>query len=116
MKSEKLITKKMTDIIVQICFDVVEFSRLHEQDHPNSAKKIFQSNEDVKKGLKWFMNSENTTELHNNIEAYLQSAKTALQLYENLNIPIEGKDKLLIQLTNLQTHLMDLQKEVHINS
>lgn len=67
MNSELSILKKMKDIIIQICFVVVEFSKLHEQDHPKSAKQLFQCNKELKKGLKWFKNVHNQTEFQNKV-------------------------------------------------
>lgn len=109
MKRNMLINIKMTDVIVQVCFDIVEFSRLYDE----SAKNLFQHNDDITKGLKWFIHSENPEDLYNNIGNFLQSVTSALQLYENLNVPMENKDKIIIQLTNLQNHLTELQNQVH---
>lgn len=116
MKGEMPVNKKTADMIVQVCFDVVEFSRLYDLDHPESAKKLFQCNEDVKKGLKWFIGSESQKEMQDNINAYLRSIDTALGLYGNLDIPIVNKEGLIVQLTNLQTHLTALLKLVQHNS
>lgn len=105
----------MADVIVQVCFDVVEFSRLYEQDHPKSAKHIFQSNEEVKKGLKWIVNAKNQTEFKNRVSDYLKAVKLAKQLYQDIQIPIEGKDRIIVQLSNLQIHLTELNKAVSPN-
>jgi len=110
MNSEILITREMTDIIIQVCYDVVEFSRLYDQDHPNSAKQLFQCNEDVKKGLKWFLEAKTQTEFKSKASDYLNVAKLAKQLYQDIKIPIESKDKIIIQLSNLQTHLKELKE------
>ncbi len=59
MKSDIPITKEMKDAIVQVSLVVKEFSKLYDWDHPESAKNIFQSNEHIKKGLNWFVRSEN---------------------------------------------------------
>lgn len=109
MQRDMLITKKMTDVIALLCFDIVEFSRLYDVH----AKKVFECNDDIKKGLKWFIHSENSEALYNNIGDFLQSVTSALQLYENLKVPMENKDKIIIQLTNLQKHLTELQNQVH---
>lgn len=103
-----LITKKMTDVIALLCFDIVEFSRLYDVN----AKKVFECNDDIKRGLKWFIHSENSKELYSNVGDFLQSVKSALALYENLNVPMENKDKIIIQLANLQKHLTELQNQV----
>lgn len=115
MNSEISITKKMADMIVQVCFDVIEFSRLYEQDHPKSAKHLFQCNEEVKKGLKWFVNARNQTEFQSKISEYLNAVKLAKQLYQDIHIPIESKDKIIVHLSNLQTHLTDLKEEASTN-
>lgn len=115
MNSDLEITKKMADAIVQVCFDVVEFSRLYEQDHPKSAKQLFQCNEEVQKGLKWFVSAKNQIEFKSNVSDYLNAVKLAKQFYQDIQIPIESKDKIIIQLSNLQTHLKDLKEEVSTN-
>jgi hypothetical protein len=115
MNSELSISKKMADSIVQVCFDVVEFSRLYEQDHPNSAKQLFQCNQDVKKGLKWFVNAKNQTDYKSKISDYLNAVKLAKQLYQDIQISIESKDEIIVQLTNLQTHLNELKEEASTN-
>lgn len=115
MNNEVPITKKMADVIVQVCFDVVEFSRLYEQDHPKGAKQLFQCNEEVKKGLKWFASAKNQTEFQSKVSDYLNAVKLAKQLYQDVKIPIESKDKIIVQLTNLQLHLTDLKEEVSAN-
>lgn len=116
MKNELVMTPQMTDLIVKICFDVSEFYRFYEYDHPESAKNIFECNDDIKKKLKCFINSDNPKGMLSNIDTYLQSVKIALQLYNNLYIPIEGKNKLIIQLKNLQIHLTDLQNQIQSNT
>ncbi|WP_026811200.1 hypothetical protein [Arenibacter latericius] len=115
MNSEISISKKMADTIVQVCFDVVEFSRLYEQDHPNGAKQLFQCNEEVKKGLKWFINAQNQKEFQNKVSDYQNAVKLAKQLYQDIQVPIESKDKIIVQLTNLQTHLNELKEEASTN-
>ncbi|WP_347373984.1 hypothetical protein [Aequorivita sp. Q41] len=105
----------MADMIVQVCFDVVEFSRLYEQDHPKSAKQLFQCNEEVKKGLKWFINAQNQVEFQNNVSDYLNEVTLAKQLYQDIQIPIESMDKIIVQLSNLQTHLTKLKQEASTN-
>ncbi|WP_111309381.1 hypothetical protein [Confluentibacter sediminis] len=109
MKRDITITKKMTDVMVLLCFDIVEFSRLYDVN----AKSIFQCNDNIKKGLKWFAHSESSVDLYNNIEDFLQTVKFALLLYENLNIPMQNKDKIIVQLTSLQKHLTELQNQLH---
>ena len=115
MNSELSITKKMADVIVEVCFDVVEFSRLYEQDHPKGAKQLFQCNEEVKKGLKWFTSAKNQTEFRSKVSDYLSAVKLAKQLYQDIQIPIESKDKIIVQLTNLQSHLNELREETSTN-
>lgn len=112
MNSELSITQKMADTIVQVCFDVAEFSRLYDQVHPKSAKNIFQCNEDVKKGLKWFVNAQNQADFKSKVSDYQNAVKLAKKLYEEIKIPIENKDKIIIQLTNLQSNLKVLKEEV----
>lgn len=105
----------MADTIVQVCFDVVEFSRLYEQDHPSSAKQLFQCNEEVRKGLKWFVNARTHTEFKNKVSDYQNAVKLTKQLYQDIQIPIKSKDKIIVQLTKLQTHLNELKEEVSTN-
>jgi hypothetical protein len=115
MNNELLITKKMADAIIQVCFDVVEFSRLYEQDHPKSAKQLFQCNQEVKKGLKWFANARNQADFQDKVSEYHNAVKLAKQFYQDIQIPIESKDKILVQLTNLQSHLNELKEEASNN-
>ena len=105
----------MAVTIVQVCFDVVEFSRLYEQDHPKSAKQLFQCNEDVQKGLKWFINTKNQTDFKDKATDYHNTVKLAKQLYQDIQIPIESKDKIIVQLTNLHTHLNELIEKISTN-
>lgn len=115
MNSELSISKKMADTIVQVCFDVVEFSRLYDQEHPNSAKQLFQCNQEVKKGLKWFVDAKNQTDFKNKVSDYQNAVKLAKQLYQDIQVPIESKDKIIVQLTNLQSHLNELKEEASTN-
>lgn len=115
MNSELSISKKMADTIVQVCFDVVEFSRLYEQNHPKSAKQLFQCNEEVKRGLKWFTNSENQTDFKSMVFKYQNAVNLAKQLYQDIQIPIESKDKIIAQLSNIQSHLNELKEEISSN-
>lgn len=115
MNSELSISKKMADTIVQVCFDVVEFSRLYEQDHPKSAKQLFKCNEEVQKGLKWFESAKNQAEFQRKVSDYQNAVKLAKQFYQDLQIPIESKDKIIVQLSNLQNHLKDLKEEASTN-
>lgn len=115
MNNELSISKKMADTIVQVCFDVAEFSRLYEQDHPISAKQLFQCNEEVKKGLKWFVSAKNQTEFKSKVSDYQNAVKLAKQLYQDIQIPIESKDKIIVELSNLQAHLKELKEEVSTN-
>lgn len=115
MNNELSITKKMADTIAQVCFDVVEFSRLYEQDHPKSAKQLFQCNEEVKKGLKWFVSAKNQEEFKSKVSDYLNAVKLAKQFYQEIQIPIESKDKIIVQLSNLHEHLTDLKNDVSDN-
>ena len=116
MKPEIPMNKKMANLIVQVCIDVAEFSKICEQIQPNSTNNYLKCNEEVKLGLKWFINSKNQAEMLSNIEAYLQSVQTALELYMDLSASIENKDKFIFQLTNLQIHLKDLKKQILINT
>ena len=115
MNSELSITKKMADTIVQVCIDVVEFSKLYEQDHPKSARQLFQCNEDVQKGLKWFISAKNQKDFKDKVSDYHNAVKLAKQFYQDIQISIESKDKIIVQLTNLQSHLNELKEEVLTN-
>lgn len=111
MKEETPITKEMTNLIIKICFDVVAFSKLCDQSDP----KFFRSNEDIKKGLKWFIETEDAQDMFNNIEEYIKSVKRALSIYNGLDSTITNKKELTSILTDLQSHLVELKKEVFKN-
>lgn len=113
MNKDFEITKQVADAIVKVCFDTVEFSRLYDQDIPNNAKRIFQCNDDVKKGLKWFISSENTKDMHDNIGTYIASVKFTLEVYNHLNLSFENKEKLISTLNSLHSHLIELQKQIN---
>jgi hypothetical protein len=115
MKTDLSISKKMTDVIVQVCFDLGAFKKLFEQDHPKSAKQLFQCNEEIIKGLEWFVNTKDQKEFQNKISDYLYVVSLAQQIYQDIQIPIENKDEILIQLTNLQSHLNELKAEASTN-
>lgn len=115
MNNELSISKKMANTLVKIYYDLVEFSRLYEQNHPKSAKQLFQCNEEVKKGLKWFVSAKNQAEFQSKVSDYQNAVKLAKQLYQDIQIPIESKDKIIIQLSKLQTHLKDLKEEASAN-
>lgn len=115
MNGELSISNKMADVIVQICFDVAEFSRLYEQNYSKSAKHLFQCNEEVRKGLKWFVNTQNHADFHDKVSDYLNAVKLAKQFYQDIQIPIESKEEIIAQLANLQTHLTDLKEEASAN-
>ncbi|WP_422355335.1 hypothetical protein [Roseivirga pacifica] len=110
MKAEVLITRQVADSIVKVCFDTVEFSRLYEQDQ--SVQRIFRCNEDIKKGLKWFIGSKNPHEMHCNVGAYLQATESTLKIYSSLNLSFPNKEKLIITLKNLRANLIELQGQV----
>lgn len=111
MKEEVLITKQITDTIAKVCFDTVEFSRLFEQDNPNSAQQLFQCNADIKKGLKWFIGSENPIAMKENIAAYQKAVKNVLEVYNNLQLSFTDKEKLISTLYKLEQHLTELQEQ-----
>jgi hypothetical protein len=103
----------MAVVIVQVGFDVVEFPRLYEQVDPKkSAKHLFQCNEEVKKGLKWFINAKNQTKFQSKVSDYMTAVKLAKRLYQDIKIPTECKDKIIVQLSNIQTQLTNHKKEV----
>ena len=112
MNNNLKITTEIAQVMVSICFDVAEFSRLHEQDHPESAQHLFQCHTPIKKGLTWFRGAETTPELHHSIEMYLQAVDTALLVYRNLALPFKNKEELIAQLVQLQLHLKQLKKQV----
>lgn len=112
MENKNLITKAITDITIKICFDTVEFTRLYEQENSESAKRLFECNEGIKKGLKWFIGSENSEEMRSNIAAYINAAQTTLHVYNSLTMPFNNKEKLIATLSRLHTHLIELELEV----
>lgn len=107
-------TKQISGTVVKICFDTVEFSRLYEQDNPESAKHLFHCNDGINKGLKWFIDSENAQEMYENIGSYIKSVDLALAVYLNLNLLFENKEKLISTLKNLHSHLIELQKQISL--
>ncbi len=112
MNKDIEITKQFADTIVKVCFDSVEFSRLYDQNDPNNVKRIFQCNDEVKKGLKWFIGSESTQSMKENITAYKKAVKYTLDVYNNLQLPFTDKDKLINVLINLYQHLTELQEQI----
>ena len=105
-------TKQISGTVVKICFDTVEFSRLYEQDNPESAKHLFHCNDGIEKGLEWFMGSDNVVEMCNGIESYIKSVEYALNVYSHIILPFENKDKLISILQNLRDHLMELKRQI----
>lgn len=112
MKSEVQITKPIADTIVKVCFDTVEFSRLYDQESPNNAKRIFQCNDDIKNGLKWFIGSETKQTMTENVKAYKQAVKNALDVYNNLKLSFTDKEKIISTLINLNQHLTELEQQI----
>ena len=114
MKDEIPITKQISETIIKIYFDTVAFSQLYDQDNLESAKKVFQCNEDIKKGMKWLLGSQNDQNMQINIEAYIQTVDTTLRIYNNLHIPFENKENLICTLNKLHNHLCKLQNQINI--
>ncbi|MBK8518345.1 MAG: hypothetical protein IPL55_19295 [Saprospiraceae bacterium] len=112
MKSELQITKPIADSIVKLCFDVLEFSKLYDQDTSNNPKKIFQCNDDIKEGLNWFIGSETNQEMNKNVRAYKQAVKNTLDVYKNLKISFSNKEKIISTLIDLNQHLTELEKQI----
>lgn len=110
MKEENLITKEIADSIIKICFDIAEFTRLYE--HDEVIKQVFQCNNEIKKGLKWFVGSRDSKEMYNNVEAYIQATERTLELYNNLNAPFRSEENLIITLKNLRSNLLELQNQI----
>lgn len=110
MKAEVLITRQVADSIVRVCFDTVEFSRLYEQDQ--SARKLFGCNEDIKKGLKWFIGAKSSHEMYDNVGAYLRATESTLKIYSSLNLSFPNKEKLVTTLKSLRSNLIELQEQV----
>ncbi len=75
MKEEAMILKQIGEISIKVCFDIVEFSSLFDQEKPGDAKRVFQCNASVLKGLKWFIGAENRDEMTENVSAYQRSCK-----------------------------------------
>ncbi|WP_338359574.1 hypothetical protein [Yeosuana marina] len=111
MKNDIEITKEISDTIVKVCADTVEFSRLFEQDKPNSAQQLLKCNTEIKKGLKWFISSKNSIAMKENIAAHKKAVKKALNFYNNLQLSFADKDQLINTLVNLEQHLTELQEQ-----
>lgn len=112
MNKEVEITKELTNTIIKICFDTVEFSRLYDQDSPNNAKQVFLCNDNVKKGLKWFIYSKNAQAMKESITAYKKIVENTLEVYNNLKLPFKDKEKIINTLINLCQHLTELQEQI----
>ncbi|MFH4965668.1 hypothetical protein V8G69_11765 [Gaetbulibacter sp. M235] len=109
-KSEIQITKPIADTIAKICFDTVEFSRLYDQD--KGVQQIFQCNDNIKKGLKWFIGSETKQTMAENVMVYKKAVKNTLDVYNNLKLSFTDKEKIISTLINLNQHLTELQEQI----
>lgn len=115
MNSKIQLTKTMADVIVQVCFNVTEFSRLYSQDHPQSAKNLFSSNEEIIHSFKKFIKSSSKIEMEANINHLIKTVTPAVILYKSLDVPVENKDQIVAKLTVLQTNLVKLKNEISTN-
>ncbi|MBF03748.1 MAG: hypothetical protein CMP76_10680 [Flavobacterium sp.] len=111
MNNKIPMTEKIAGEIVKICFDVSEFSKLYDQEHPKNPSKLFEISEEIKKGFKWFTNIDSENEMYLKTNEYIHSVNKALELYQDSNVVMKNKDKIILQLTQLQLHLSNLKKE-----
>ncbi len=100
------ITKALTDSIVKIGFASMEFSRLYDIESPKSAKSLFECNQEIVLGIRWFIASENTKSMLENVEAYLKSVETTLEVYNSLTLPFDNKKEIIAALYTLRHHLV----------
>lgn len=114
MNDDLSISKKIAELLVQVCHAAEEFSRLQEIDQPELTKYLLPYNESVKKGFEWFTHSTSQTEFRNSTTNYLGVVKFTIDLYRTIDYPKAGKDEIIAQLSKLENHLIDLKIEVSI--
>lgn len=112
MNSEVLVTPEIAKIFVRLCFNLTEFSRLYDTDYPSSAKHIFECNQDIKRGFKWFIGADSAVEMQQGIHGFKEWVEFVIQVYNGLNFPLDNKESLLEVLNRLRTNLDALGNEV----
>jgi len=115
METELSLNKDIANIIVAVCTDVKEFSRLYKQEVPNNASNIFNCNNDIIKGIEWISDSKSTDELIKNIESFLKKINFTVLVYKNIHLPFENKSELLSSLFKLELHLNNLLEQFNKN-
>lgn len=115
MKSQQIISTEMAQVIVKISFRIIEFSKIIDQNDSETSRNIYECSENIKKGLNWFIESENSEEMHENIEAYLNSINKSISVFNELNLALKQKNKLNENISHLKGHLIELQKQLKLN-
>lgn len=114
MESNIHITKKVSEIIVEICKKVVEFNNLYAVDSDDSAKELFQRNENIAVGLRKFINSRDHYEMTEHLALYKRSIEKSLSLYTHLNLSFTHKQEIIQVLHDLKQSIMNLEKQLTI--
>jgi hypothetical protein len=113
MDGDFQIPKRITDIIVKVCFNTTEFSRLYENDGPNSIKQLFQCNDEILMGLSGLVALKISKVCTKMWEPILKCIETTLEVYNNLKLPFENKKEMITALNNLHFHLAELRRHIH---
>ena len=114
MESNIRITKKVSEIIVEICQKVVEFNNLYNSDSDESAKELFQHNENIAVGLRKFINSKDNNGMMENLTLYRTSIEKSLSLYTHLNLSFTHKEEIIQVLHDLKQSIMNLEIQLTI--
>lgn len=112
MENDVAISSKSANVIVQICFAIKEFSRFYDDDHPKSAKKVFQINESLQEGIFGLLAVRSQLEFQMRVAEYLDLVKTTKQVYHDIKVPIQKKEEIILQLSDLQKFLDELKMEM----
>ena len=114
MESNIHITKKVSEIIVEICQKVIEFNNLYNSNTSDSAKELFQRNENVAVGLRKFINSRDHYEMMEKLALYKASIEKSLSLYTHLNLSFTHKQEIIQVLHDLKQSIMNLEIQLTI--
>lgn len=114
MESNIRITKKVSEIIVEICQKVVEFNNLYNSDSDESAKELFQHNENIAVGLRKFINSKDNHGMMENLTLYRTSIEKLLNVYTHLNLSFAHKQEMILVLKDLKQSILNLENQLAI--
>src|SRR5690606_1066511 len=93
-------------------FNFTEFSRLYEMDNPFSAKRVFECNQDIKRGYKWFIGVESAVEMQQGIQGFRVLVEFVIQGYTCLGFPKDNRESLLEVLNRMRKNLYAPGNEV----